>query len=168
MRQPGRGGPGQNPRPGLVEAPARQVLEVVVTKALGGQVALASPAPLVVGDGVVLVAAGGRPTAAGKRTARLRDGDQVPQGRRRPVGKRLPEVAAIPVSSLLIAMPTSQSMTPGTGWWPGATGFAFSTGLPPGGRPSKCLLDLADQGHMACGEVRAVGVQVAPARGRGP
>src|SRR5215471_13386010 len=68
----------------------------MVAPAERGQVALASPAPLVVGDGVVLIAAGGGPTAAGERTARLPDGDQVPQGRRRPVGGRLPRVAAIP------------------------------------------------------------------------
>ena len=52
----------------------------------GGQVALTRPAALVMRKRVVVVAADGGPAAAGERTGRLPDRDQVPQAGRRPVG----------------------------------------------------------------------------------
>src|SRR5215469_18978644 len=70
VRQPGRGGPRENPRAWLVEPPARQVLEVVVPGAFGGQVARAGRAAQPVGDGVILFAPPGR-LAAGREPARL-------------------------------------------------------------------------------------------------
>jgi hypothetical protein len=66
MRQPRRGGPGQNPRAGLVEPPARQVLEVVVPAAFRRQVARAGRSAQAVGDRVVLLAPPGRLTAGGE------------------------------------------------------------------------------------------------------
>src|SRR6266516_1549689 len=66
MRQPGRGGPGQNPRPGLVEPPVRQVLAVVVPAAFWRQIARAGRAAQAVGDRVVLLAPPGRLTAGGE------------------------------------------------------------------------------------------------------
>src|SRR5262245_56784722 len=66
MRQTGRGGPGENPRPGLVEPPARQVLEMMVTGAFGGQVARSGWAAQAVGDAVVLLAPPGWLTAGGE------------------------------------------------------------------------------------------------------
>src|SRR5262249_655856 len=79
----------------LGQVPARRLLSSVVPPAQRGQVALTCPAALVVRKGVVLVAADGGPAAAGERTGRLPDPDQVPQPGRRPVGGRLPPVAPI-------------------------------------------------------------------------
>ena len=67
----------------------------MVAAAERGQVALTRPAALVIGKGVVVVAADGGPAAAGERTGRLPDRDQVPQAGRRPVGARLPQMAAV-------------------------------------------------------------------------
>jgi len=90
MRQPGRGGPGENPRPGLVEAPVRQVLEVVVPTAFRRQVARAGRAAQAVGDRVVLLAPPSRLTAGGEPTCPIARLDERAHRVRNPVtGARL-------------------------------------------------------------------------------
>src|SRR6202034_4910552 len=64
---------------GLLEAPAGCLLGLVMPSAQRMQVALAGPAALVVRDGVIVVAADGRPSAAGEPTSRAADLDDVPQ-----------------------------------------------------------------------------------------
>src|SRR5436190_6408266 len=66
VRQPGRGGPGENPRTGLVEPPAQQVLEVVMPAAFRRQIARAGGAAQAVGDAVILLAPPGRLPAGGE------------------------------------------------------------------------------------------------------
>jgi len=61
----------------LAELPARRVFTSMMVPAERSQVALAGPAALVVGDVVVQVAAGGRPSASGRGTGGSAGPDQV-------------------------------------------------------------------------------------------
>jgi len=90
----GRGGPGEGAWLGLGELPSGPLLEAVVGTACAAEVAVAGPAALVVGDGVVLVGAAGG-LAAYRAAAGLVPGrDVFAQPGRRPVGGAGPPVRA--------------------------------------------------------------------------
>ena len=88
----GGGGPDHDAGLGLGQAPALGLFTSMVVPAEGSQVTLAGAAALVVGSGVVQVAAGGGPGAAGRRTGGGAGPDQVL------------EFAAGLVARLLVAM----------------------------------------------------------------
>src|ERR1700735_7598 len=71
--------PDQDAGFGLFEVPAGCLLGLVILAAQGFQVALASPAAVIVGQGVVDIAAGGGAGAAGGGAGPLPDLDEVPQ-----------------------------------------------------------------------------------------
>src|ERR1700742_4346540 len=73
----GGGGPPHDSGLGLVELPARGLFTAVVVTAERGQIALAGPAALVVGLGVVEVAADGGALAAGRAAGGGAGPDQV-------------------------------------------------------------------------------------------
>ena len=72
-------GPDQGAGFGLGEVPAAGLLGLVVAAAQRVEIALAGPAALVVGDGVVVVAAGRGAAAAGESAPGASDLDDVPQ-----------------------------------------------------------------------------------------
>ena len=63
----------------LLEVPARCLLRLVILAAQGFQVALASPAAVVVGQRMIRIAAGRGAGAAGGSAGPLADLDDVPQ-----------------------------------------------------------------------------------------
>src|ERR1700753_2128764 len=85
----GGGGPAHDSRLGLVEERALGLVAAMVVAAERGQVALAGQAALVVGLGVVEVAAGGRSLAAGRAAGGGAGPDQVVEGAARGGGPRL-------------------------------------------------------------------------------
>ena len=74
-----RESPGQGAGGGLAELPAGCLFGAVVATAQRRKIALARPAALVIGDRMIVVAAGRLPPAARKRTGPVPELDQVPQ-----------------------------------------------------------------------------------------
>jgi hypothetical protein len=64
----------------LLEVPALSLLGRVVPSAERGQITLAGPAALVVGHGVVVIAAARGAAAAGEAAGAVAGFDEVPQG----------------------------------------------------------------------------------------
>src|SRR5258707_15108278 len=91
-----RGGPDQDAGFGLGEGPAAGLLGAVMPPAQRRQIALAGGAALVIGEGVVQVAAGGGATASGEGAGPLPGADQVLEPVRRLVSGSLAAVAAGP------------------------------------------------------------------------
>src|ERR1700760_74533 len=77
---PGGGGPGHDSGLELFEAPAFRLFTAMMVPAQRGQAAFAGPAALIVGSGVVQVAAGGSTLAAGGRAGGGPGLDEVLEG----------------------------------------------------------------------------------------
>src|SRR5258706_5092175 len=92
-----RGGPDQDAGFGLGEVPAAGLLGAVMPPAQGRQIALAGGAALVIGEGVVQVAACGGTSASGEGAGPLPGADEVLEPVRRLVSGSLAAVAAGPV-----------------------------------------------------------------------
>src|ERR1700761_792887 len=94
---PGGGGPAHDAGLGLSEAPAFGLFTSMVVTAQRGQVAFAGPAALVVGHGVVQVAAGGGTLAAGGGAGWVAGLDEVLEPAAGLIaGFLVPVVAAVP------------------------------------------------------------------------
>ena len=104
----------------MVEAPARGLFDLVVMSAEGGEVAQAGFAAVVVGEGVVGVALGGWPSAAGEDAGGVAEVDQVAQRGGGPVGECFPGVVAV------AARQRGESEGPGRWACPGAGSVAGS------------------------------------------
>src|SRR5258706_16445533 len=91
-----RGGPDQDAGFGLGEVPAAGLLGAVMHPAQRRQIALAGGAALVIGEGVVQVAACGGTPASGEGAGPLPGADQVLEPVRRLVSRALAEGAAGP------------------------------------------------------------------------
>ena len=90
----GRGGPVQEAGFWLLQPPAFGLFTSVMVAAEWGQVAFAGPATLVIRSGVVEVALGGRPPAAGRGAGRIAGPDQMPELPARLVARLLVAVVA--------------------------------------------------------------------------
>ena len=88
VTSPSRSGPDEHTGTRLQQAPARQLLDLVMRPAAATEIAGTRPAALVPGQGVVKVSSPGRLTARAEAAGQVPGGHELPEARRWPVRGR--------------------------------------------------------------------------------